>query len=331
MLDQLIEQSKAFDEHKSDYGPAPVKSFMFHNHTAELSVPGSLFQNSRVMLTPTEHAFGQICQKLGPAAFPGTAKTLPANYLLACPPIQRADHLNHWLFKTNGGRQWFVRGYDHDARAVLSDKYGTVGVTETLEWVRDAIDAKGGTGGVRVINPVVTPDILHLRTLFRDVTTKEGHYGIGGYFTTGEIGNRKLGAFPLIKRTSCDNSIAIPTDAWSWESRHVGDTRILKRLFVTAIYSVLKSSVEALDKLMQAMDVEIPDFTKYVDGLVKGKGWEIETKDRILIGSEGHTSLFGLVQGVSSAAKFLDDDERATMELFAGRLLVQDRWANGRR
>lgn len=326
MLNQLIETSRAFDEHKSDYGPAPTTEFRFDTHTAELAVPGSLFQDSRVLLAPTRHAFGQVCQKLGPAAFPGTQKVLPTDYLLACPPPQRADHLNHWLSVMNGSRKWFVRGYDESARAVLSDKYGTVGITNTLEWVRDAIDNKGGVGGVRVVDPVVTPDVLHLRTLFRSVNTHEGNYGIGGYFTTGEIGNRKLGAFPLIKRTSCDNSIAIPVSEWSWESRHVGDTRILKRLFVTAIYSVLKSSVEALDRLMDAMDVEIPNFTTYVDALVGEKHWEIETKDRILIGSEGHETLFGLVQGVSAAAKSLEDaDDRANMELYAGRLLFKRR------
>jgi hypothetical protein len=327
MIDQLISRSERHDEHKTDYGPAPVKEYGFDD-VAALVAPTGLWGNGHVRLAPTEWAFRQVCQKLGPAAFPNSSKMLPADYLWACPPGMRANQLNHWIGVLPQDRQWFVRAYDDAARAVLSDRYADVGVTDTLKWVKSALDSKGINGGITVHNPVVTPDVLHLRLLFRTINRDSGNYAVGGYFTTGEIGNRKLGAYPLVQRISCTNSIVVPHNQWSWDSRHIGDTHVLKNLFISAIFGVLKGAVEALDQLLEAQNEELPDFTEYVDDLVKAKGWNTEVRDSILIGSEGYETLFGVIQGVSAAANTItwDDDLQADMQLAAGQLLVRRRW-----
>lgn len=318
-MQQLIDTSQEFDTHKTDFGPAPARHFSFHPDTAQVVTPPTMMGSS--LLEPTDWALGQVCQKLGPAAFPGTSKVLPKDYLAACPPAMRAEQLNLWLTKTNG-TNWFVRGYDDNARAVLSDRYSVVGVTEALTWIQDALESKG-VEGVSIHNPVVTPDVLHIRVLFRDVETPKGLYRIGGYFTTGETGNRKLGAYPMVQRTSCVNSISFPVNAWSWESRHIGHTAVLKRMFVTAIYQVLKGAVDALDKVLEAQETQLPNFTEYVDGLVKGKGWTSETRDYILLGSEHSETLWGVAQGISYASqRVIDEDERADMEMYAGALLI---------
>ena len=330
MIDKLIEDSQAYDENKTDFGPRLATDFSFHDETADLLAREELF-NAFTALQPTDWAFGQICQKLGPACFPDTARVLPKDYLQACPSDLRAEQLNHWLEHLNGDRQWFVRAYDNNARAVLSERYATIGVTETLKWTQQALDQKLGAGhSVRFVNPVVSPDVLHLRMMFTDVDPGNdpagSSYGVGGYITTGETGNRKLGAFPLIKRASCDNSIAIPKGKWSWESRHVGHSQALRSLFIGAIFHILEGSVQALEDLLKTQDDALPDFADYIDNLVAQKGWDSVTRDAILVGSEGHESLFGVIQGVSAAANIIEDpDAQANMQLVAGELLYTRR------
>jgi len=334
MLDELINTSCEFDELKRDYGPVPAREMVqFDDVTAELVLPPDLMSTmsgeSEVRMLPTDWAFkNQICQKLGVACWPGENKSLPGEYLLQCPSSMRARQLNHWVKRLpdnqNGtAKEWFVRGYDDGStcRAVLSNRFSVVDVTETLGWVKQALDSKGNGLTPVIHNPIVTPDILHLRVLFKDVN--DGGYAVGGYFTTGEIGNRRIGAYPLIQRHSCTNSIVIPKDEFSWEHNHTGSRAVLRSLFMGAIFEVLKGAAEGLDLLLRAEEQEIPDFADYIDSLAEEYSFTTETRDEILIGSEGHESLFGVVQGISHAANRMDDPtEAADMQLMAGAVLV---------
>lgn len=332
MLDQLIERSRDFDDGKVDYGPAvPLDHYCFEGDEDRLSlaVTAELWQD-HTFLGLTDHAAAQVCGRLGAAAFPERSKPLPREYLFgACPGYMAAGHLNHWIEELGDRyptRKWFVRAYEDSCRAVLTDRYATVDVTETLEWVKEALDSKDG-GPVTFYNPVVTPDVLHLKVVFQDIDTGNGgngHYGVGGYITTGEIGNRRLGVFPLIQRHSCTNSIVVQKSEFAWEHIHTGRRALLQRMFVDSIYQVLEGSLESLGRLLDAQEREIPSFAEHVEELAKERGWTTVVKDSVLIGTEGHETLFGLINGVSAAARDVEDaEERVAMELFAGDLLMK--------
>lgn len=332
MLDQLIEKSKGFDSEKRDFGPvAPANSICFVGDFDTLSlIAGPELWEDEVCLGLTDHAAGQVCGRLGPAAFPGRTKPLPREYLFdACPGGMAAEQLNHWIDVSGDlypTREWFIRAYRDSCRAVLTNRYATVDVTETLEWVKGALDSRNSDQPVTLYNPVVTPDILHLKVIFQEVDTggNNGHYGIGGYITTGEIGNRRLGVFPLIQRISCANSIVVQKSEFAWEHVHTGNRAVLRHLLSSAIYQVLEGSVESLDRLLKAQGEEIPDFAEHVDDLAKKMGWTTVVKDQVLIGTEGQETLFGLINGVSATARDTEDaEDRVAMELFAGELLMR--------
>ena len=324
MIEHLIERSKDFDSFKTDYGPAPVKYNFGMNPDGLLDISPDLTGNGGLDKSMTEHAFRQMCGRLGAVAHPGKSRSLPATYLLACPPHLRAENCNHWIKDSPEDNEWFARLYEDNVRAILTDRYSVVDITETLEWIDEALESNG-QDSVELVNPVVTPDVLHLRVLFQNVnvgSNGNAPYAVGGYFTNGEIGNRRMGVYPLVQRHSCTNSIIIPSDEFSWDHIHVGRRQLLRRTFIDAIFYVLEGAVEALGKLLQA-DEEMPDFTSHLDELVERKGWSLETRDRIMLGTEGHRSLFGLVQGISAAANVVTDpDEQADMQIEAGRLLV---------
>lgn len=321
MLDRLIERSRGYDEKKSDHGPMEVKELGFHTATADLLVPTEM---GFVPLQPTGWAFGQVCARLGVACFPGTQKWLPKDYLSRTPPELRASHLNHWIQRLPEGRQWFIRQYGDQARAVLTDRYARIDVTETLKWVKEALDSKGGGDGVKLYGAHVSQDVFHLRMItntFDVGSDGGGTYAVGAYFTTGEIGQRRLGVYPLVQRTSCLNSL-IYSGQGAYEHMHAGRRDILREVFLTHIFAALEGAVEALKRLIRADQVEIEDFASYVSGLSKRHGWAEGVEHRILIGSEGHETLWGVVMGVSAAAKEVENpDERADMQKLAGALL----------
>jgi len=208
---------------------------------------------------------------------------------------------------------------------VLSDSYADIGNTEVLETAAKALDSHGG-GAVYIHNPVVSPDLVHLRVLWPPVDPGDGDtYRLGAYITNGEIGNRRLGVFPMIQRTACTNSIVFSND-WGWSHVHRGNTRVIKTVFVGKIFEVLQGSVDALQLVLDAQEEELPNFTDYVTSLVKAKGWTQETHDQILMGSQGSETKWGLVQGVSYAAGHMEDeDDKVAMEFYAGGILAPAR------
>jgi len=322
MIERLVERSKSFDEHKTDYGPAPAHLNFRMNNAGGIDISPDLTDNGGASKHITEHAFRQMCGRLGTVAHPGSSRSLPATYLMTCPPSLRADNVNWWIGEARE-QKWFARLYQDDIRAILSDRYVTVDITETLEWVDEALES-GGQDSVELVKTVVTPDVLHLRVLFQNVSTNGGDapYAIGAYFTNGETGNRRMGVYPLVQRHACTNSIIIPSDEFAWSHIHVGNRSVLKRLFIDSIFHVLEGSVEALDKLLRSQ-APMENFRDRVSELVEDRGWTMETRDKILIGSEGYESLFGLVQGVSAAANAVEDpDLQADMQIEAGRLLL---------
>ncbi len=333
MLDQLIRRSKVYDESKKNFGPVePIffeftekhgdNSSMLLPHTELLSSEHKCAETSTYALT--DHAFSQVCRRLGAVAWPGSQRSLPADYLMACPPDMRAKQLNYWRAGVTPDRKWFVRTYEDTCRAVLTDRYSTVDVTETLEWIQQALDSKPNPDGYEIMRPVVTPDVMYLRIGQRNVDTGNGQmYAMGAFVMTGETGNRGIAAYPFIQRHSCTNSIYVPLDAWSFSSNHIGNRHILRSLFISSIFRAFEGAVLALDKLLDAENRVIDNFTEHVDNLVKECGWTTVVRDQILLGSEGGGSLFHLVNGITSASqKVRSVDVRVDMELFAGSLLI---------
>jgi hypothetical protein len=270
-------------------------------------------------------AFDQLCKKLGPAVF-GKQRPLPRDYVERNPPWMRKADMNHWRVHLNDNRtrpaKWLVRTYDGEVRAVLSDRYAVVDVTETLEWLKETVDARAKPMTVRPRRHVGA-DVLHIRVIDRVMNTKGGEYGVGAYLTTGEIGNRKLGIFPGVWSSSCDNSFAVRDD-FAFEHIHSGNTGILRSSFINGIVRAMEGSLYLLERLLKAeSSTDFENYEKQVDKVIADNGWTEKTRDRILLGTPtGYENLFGLSNGITAAARDETDvTVAADMELFAGGLL----------
>lgn len=324
MLDQLIEKSMAHDEHKTDFGPASAKTEHVFNPDGNLIVSQNLLMDSNVLLHPTDWAMKQVCARLGATCWPGSKRTLPFNYIMACPPGLRARQLNHWLNETPQDRKWFVRAYDDQARAVLTNRYTPVDVTDVLKWVAEAIDSSPGTT-VTFEKSHVGPDSLHLKVIHKTVDTRDdGDWGTGAYIGTGEIGNYRIRVIPLAQRSSCVNSIYWPHTDWTLAIAHVGHTVVLKTRVIAAIFSAFEGAAHALEQALKSRNLSAPkDFEDYIDDICARMGWSVHDNKAILMGSENDDSLFGVAMGISAAAKRTDTwCKRVEMELEAGRVLI---------
>jgi hypothetical protein len=322
MLHNLIAESEGYDARKTDYGPHPVVEHHFNEETCNLETPAGLF-NSSVSLPLSSWALEQVCERLGPAAFPGTSARIPLKYMEACDPDLRAENLNRWIPKLPPQREWFVRAYDDYCRAVLTDKYTVVGVSETLKWAQQFIDEKARGNG-QVVQTYLTPDKLKLKVVFKYPDYGNGGgggYGVGVQVKTGETGRWCLATGPFVMETSCTNSIVWQKDGY-WQHNHTGDANILRTQFIAAIAGAFQASGELLNAVLAAEEIELPDIDTIFDGMCKKHGWQGDTRDQIMRGTRGDETVLGLVRGITEAAQVCDDEEdQFKMEDIAGEFL----------
>lgn len=321
-IQSLLEVSQEHDTHKADYRGA-AQSFTF-NETSRL-VPSD-GQYSVTPLDPTRWAWGQIFQKLGPVVLGGN-RTLPAEYLLALKPHQRAALLNDHI--AGAKQDWLVRSYDDQVRAVLSDKYAPISNTEMLDIVNRVAEGTTQTHSV-TRDSSVSPDSLNLRIIWKDVETGDdskgnGRWGIGVGVTNGEIGNRRGGIYPLIKRHSCDNSILFDLEGQKYEFLHLGSVHAKLANVKAAIGNALPFAAQLLDQLIQADAVEIPNIEDVIAGICIERGWDEKTKIRIAQGAEGQATKLGVVNGITFAAHAVENpDDQTLYQLFGGSILLAD-------
>jgi len=323
MLRKLVQRSAAFDELKVDYGPGPANQHRFDPETAHLIVPSGMFGTS-VALPLTDHAFIQVCDRLGASVWPGSGRRLPNEYLLRCSPELRAGNLNHWLDRTPPDRQWFVRGFGERCRAVLTDQYTPVPITKTLKWAQTLVEDKG-EGNCEFPQAYVTPDVCHVKMIFKVVQppdTDQGPYGLGVYVSNGEIGNRKCVVTPLVKKFSCNNSI-FGLQEGAWHHIHKGSLELLEREFLLHMSHAFDASEQTLIALLAAEEKPIPDFQEQVERMCKKNRWTDVTKAYIFQGAGTRENVASLVDGITFAAQQLEGDEdRIDMEMLASEFLV---------
>lgn len=325
-MQDLVSQSQEYDNHKHDY-LADTTDFSFDAITSAVQPPEGLFQAPP--LYPTEQAWTQIFSKLGPAVYgKGSNRVLPNDYLLAIDPDVRAINLNRAIGKMVDKR-WLVRGYDSNARAVLSEDYTILPNTDILLAVQEILEKESERfPRLQPVRPYVSADELSLKIVWADIKDdgNGGAYGIGAWLTNGETGFRRFRGLPLIQRGSCTNSTIVDNTKESFSFVHRGSFRSVIVQLKAMIGQLLRASAELVDKMILAEEEYIPDLADVVTGLAKIHGWDDRFTNNVLIGTEGKASRAGLVFGVSYAAHNALEDPlaQADAEILAGDLLVTE-------
>jgi hypothetical protein len=320
-LDKFVSESEQYDQHKADYKEAAA-SIRF-DEAARLMVPGQLF-GAVPPMTLTPHAWDQIYTKLGPCVYgKGAKKMLPPDFMNAIPRDLAGTVLNRVMQNVNGN-QWLIRGYDESCRAVLSADYSQISNTELLKSLSVAI-GDNPPADFRVSKyGGVGPDDLNLRTVWKDVN--RGGYGIGIFLGNSETGGRKCRVLPMVKRTSCDNSLIIDTSGASsgLELIHRGSLTAKMVLVNATLAELLPQAAAALERLIVAEGEKIPNFNMVLDGLALKYGWDEPTFQQVTLGTENQQTRAGIVNGITYAAHTvttLEPNEQTAMEILGGQVL----------
>jgi hypothetical protein len=324
--ENLLEQSREQDSHKTDYTAHPT-NIKFDQSCIMQVESGGLFEHSSVALSPLELAYRQMFSKLGTVVYgKGANKSLPFDYLMALRPDLRAHVLNDHTHNYQNG-EWFIRAYDDNCRAVLSDRYAAISNTELLT-ILDTVSNDAKTPSRLTPSSCVTPDSLNVRIIWKDVNrgnddNNKGGWGIGVAITNGETGQRKLRGMPLLQRHSCQNSIILDQSVNGFEFTHRGSIATKMIVVKSAMQEILPFAAELLETMIAAEAQYIPDFSDVLAGLAIQYGWDDKQAAEVAVGTEGQTTRAGIVNGVTHAAKFIENpDTRMDMEILGGRILV---------
>lgn len=278
----------------------------------------------------SEHAISQLHDKLGPAHYgKGSNRTLPTEYLGKFPPAMRADILN-WTLERSPSI-WKVRLYEDTCRAVLDGDYPRVWNTDILRQLSRVLQDRNGFEGLHVDRPYLTPDEFFLRLWWSGAGT--GNYRIGAAFGNSETGTRTFMGVPMIRRTSCANSIMV-TDISALTGQKAGfqmvhyrgaSAEAMMTQFYAQLPALLNASAVLINKMIEAESVLIPDFRQVLDGLMVEHGWKKDFLEVVDEGTEGQRTLAGLVNGITYAAHVHTDTtnpQALELEALGGRYLL---------
>lgn len=358
-LDTLIKTSQGFDEKKTDFygsaAPLGQQTYSFEfTLGCELAPINKLTSVESPAMPLTDSAWGQTAEKLGVALYPGGgSKTLGKKFVDAS-----RQHKDNAVVKAFSGylnalmvsnqRDWFVRSYDGQIRAVLSPRYAPVSNTEMLQTAKRALEMQAEQGvkidGYEFSRPVITPDDMHIQIIVRGLDPKDPlggtpgvtpmngtpggmPYGIGFYMRNNETGSGGIEVMPVLKRGACDNSIIIPDGRQRMKAIHVGARGLILSDMSNAMADALAFTEEYLIRFLNARTVEIPNFDKVISAFAESNGWNGEQIAAVSRGSEGQQTVYGLVNGVSfmAHAATANHDDRITAEKLAGSILHKPR------
>jgi len=330
-LSDLLAYAEELAQEKADYKGKPTE-FTFTPDGLLTSAPrGDMFGYAMSPASLTDHALKQACSKLGRAY---DLASLPADYMRAlqnAAPNTFAENMNAAIQRLPGTNGWTVRTYQDQARAVLSDEYLVFDNKDMLSLLNTVLESDGTTHRIST-RSFVTVNNMVADVLFKDIETGRGD-GNGGFqlgvrIRNGEIGDWQGGVYPIVKRTSCDNSIAVDDRAMSFTFKHFGrNTAATKRVMLKgAIGEILPFSVNIVEKLLEAEEAELPKFADIVNGLGFKHGWSESFVGSVFAGSEARYTLAGLVNGITFAAhtQAPTPESMTDMEFLAGALLYDD-------
>ena len=309
-LTTLYEQSKQYDEHKTDQLEY-IQAMKFT--PGGIALPDSLM-NSAVQYSMTDWALEQACTKMGDP---------PAPYAKRCPDWLRADNLEHWRKQQPEDKKWFIRSYKDDCRAVLSNDYTPLSTTDLLKWTIDY------AGDQETYRAYLTPDTFHAKIIMLNPNPGNGEpYGFGGYLGNGEIGNRYVRVLPMIQLHSCTNSIIIKDVDYEQAEGCVimhrfKSTKSVELRVKEALGNVFRVAYEKLEEIAQAAIDELPNFNDLVEQYAKRKNLSQEVTRNVFVGCQGQKTRMGIVNGLSYAAhQQTDPDLMVDLETWAGSVLV---------
>jgi len=129
----------------------------------------------------------------------------------------------------------------------------------------------------------------------------QGHYRVGIRIATGEIGNAATSLRPCVWRTQCQNSFALR--AGGVNVRALYSKHTVHRLFAETVNNTFQFGVALVNEIEASKEFPIPDLDDVLWGFCAVKGFGKNVYEAARAGTEGSRTLFGIINGITHAAK----------------------------
>lgn len=257
---ELVVRSAEADGPRVDHEAIDLRAWAFGSTDGETMALTRVPFRGRPRREPLrlrDHAFSQLCQRLGaPATY---IRRLPAKLQVAC--------MNYGL--TRERRPALLRSSGDELRAILSDRYAPLDDTELFDVLGQELDGIGyrdemrvrslGTGSTTVLRitlpgegvPIQKDDVIE--------------YGID--VANSELGLRSVEITPVTYRLVCANGMRAWKSETAMRMRHVGDPARLAERLRDAIPLAFAEARGDLDRWRRSVDVMIDDALEEVASL----------------------------------------------------------------
>ena len=360
-LDELIDQSKGYDELKRDFR-VDVGHVSFKGHDTGMSLvipdqnetdlrrnrgiwhdyepidgmagfkrPPISFLDTPAQFDIRDDVYPQMFQKLSTIHWDKASRTgsIPLDFMKQFSHWERADILNMIKAKAPMGQSWMVRTFGHESRAILDGDYPRTWNTEVLQATRELV-ANADLGDDPIFpRPRITEDNTYIRIYWDDTGTDEGGgLKVGVVIANGETGGSATKILPMIYRGECSNGLIFE----STDTSRVGITishhrsrspRVMMAQFVEQFPEVMRISASAITRMLDSQEVRLPDFNNVLEGLRIEHNWSRNVTNDVIAGTEKQDSVFGLVNGITYAAHTSTEnaDTEYSMEKLGGKYL----------
>lgn len=252
------------------------------------------------------------------------------------------DHLDRELFVAyiNNGlrhfhqrvndKKFLFRTYDDTKQinAVLTDRYSCVDNRWFLEIVNELIP-----GGRYSHFKRADDNTLFGNVLIPDSIREEDDSDYGGMLSLSncEIGRRRLSQRPSIFRAICMNgNIWDQSNGVKFSKRHIGidDLDGLKKDIVANLNIQIPLAHDGIERLLstRAEEYKVPGvkvqkiFVAIADAFKLTPKQLLLTADQFAQHEKGHRNLFGIINAVTRAGQYCDNDEWVKMDEIGGEL-----------
>ena len=250
-----------------------------------------------------------------------------------CPPELQDTQFNHWIQerleenrKAPKADRWLLRAKGDTLRGVLTERYVRLDHLELFAAVSPALSSD-----YEVDWFAVTDESFHLRLhdarLYRDALPGD-RLMAGVHIGNSEVGKRAVTVDALVYRLVCTNGLIRKVGGASMlHQRHIALSRPeFLQSVQQAVHEALAQSAAYLDRLAASVAYPIPNVERTLHKIALDWGLTQATEEAVkaamlLEKPSQHETLYGLINGLTSAARGMAPDERYTLETQAGQLL----------
>ncbi len=265
------------------------------------------------------NALSNLCARLG----------VPVEFLRRLPAPLQLTIMNWALGSADRPMPATLRLRGAEAAALVSDRYAPLDAEELVTTLRSALAQHGMLGEVRV-RAVATglTDALRLTFPGRAVEPKVGdvtHAGID--VSSSSFGRSALHIRGLLYRLICANGLRVPQQLGEYSARHVGDSQRLRDFLTDAVPTVLTHSSGLMEAWKRSVKVQVEHLAELIESmreLTVGEREGVErelTADACVPELPERTSVYTLVNAITSTARAAEPARRLELEGLAGQLL----------